>query len=129
MLARDDKQTYRVAQTSPPHLAHSSTRPRCSHVGVPTAAEATLDALRGVLRESAGPRLTAALRRADRPLRTMKRCEDKIRYRTAAGAKWALWGIWLDRYVRGRRRRRERRAYACPHCGGWHLTSQPKRRR
>ena len=25
--------------------------------------------------------------------------------------------------------RRERRAYACPHCDGWHLTSQPKRRR
>jgi hypothetical protein len=59
----------------------------------------------------------------------MKRCEDKIRYRTAAGAKWALWGITLDRYLRGRRRRRERRSYSCPHCGGWHLTSQPKRRR
>jgi hypothetical protein len=58
----------------------------------------------------------------------MKRCEDKIRYRTAAGAKWALWGITLDRYLRGRRRRRERRSYSCPHCGGWHLTSQPKRR-
>jgi hypothetical protein len=56
----------------------------------------------------------------------MKRCEEKIRYGTAVGAKWALWGIWLDRYLRGRRRR-ERRAYACPHCGGWHLTSQPKR--
>ena len=41
----------------------------------------------------------------------------------------AVWGIRLDRYLRGRRRRRERRAYACPHCGGWHLTSQPKRRR
>ena len=36
-------------------------------------------------------------------------------------------GIWIDRYVRGRRNRRERRAYACPHCGGWHLTSQAKR--
>jgi hypothetical protein len=59
----------------------------------------------------------------------MKRCKEKIRYGTAAGAKWSLWGIWLDRYLRGRRHRRERRAYACPHCDGWHLTSQPKRRR
>ena len=33
--------------------------------------------------------------------RTMKRCEEKIHYRTAAGAKWALWGIWLDRHLRG----------------------------
>jgi hypothetical protein len=59
----------------------------------------------------------------------MKRCEEKIRYGTAAGATWSLWGIWLDRYLRGRRHRRERRAYACPHCEGWHLTSQSKRRR
>jgi len=59
----------------------------------------------------------------------VKRCEEKIRYGTAAGARWALWGIWLDRYLRGRRHRRERRAYACPHCYGWHLTSQSKRRR
>jgi hypothetical protein len=58
----------------------------------------------------------------------MKRCEEKIRYRTAAVARWALWNIWWDRYLRGRRRRRERRVYACPHCAGWHLTSQPKRR-
>jgi hypothetical protein len=58
----------------------------------------------------------------------MTLCQEKIRYRTAFGAKWALWGIRLDR-LRGRRRRRERRAYACPHCGGWHLTSQPKRQR
>ncbi len=42
----------------------------------------------------------------------MKRCEEKIRYRTAIGAKWSLWGIWLDRYLRGKRRRHERRAYA-----------------
>ena len=59
----------------------------------------------------------------------MKRCEQKIRYRTAAGAKWALWRIWIDRYFRGRRHRRERRAYSCSICAGWHLTSQPKRRR
>ena len=31
----------------------------------------------------------------------MKPCEEKIRYRTAAGARWSLWGIWLDRYLRG----------------------------
>lgn len=62
-------------------------------------------------------------------LGTMKRCDEKIRYRTAVGARWALWGIWLDRYLRGRRHRRERRAYACPYCGGWHLTSQAERQR
>ena len=66
--------------------------------------------------------------RLPRRLSKMKRCEEKIRYRTAAGARWALWNIWWDRYARGRRRRRERRVYACPHCAGWHLTSQPKRR-
>ena len=59
----------------------------------------------------------------------MKRCEEKIRYRTAAGARLALWRIWVDRYLRGRRHRRERRVYACPHCAGWHLTSQAKRPR
>ena len=58
----------------------------------------------------------------------MKRCEEKIRYRIAAGAKAGPLGYLVDRYLRGRRRRRERRAYACPHCAGWHLTSQPKRR-
>ncbi len=45
----------------------------------------------------------------------MKRCEEKIRYGTAAGATWSLWGVWLDRYLRGRRHRQEQRAYACPH--------------
>ena len=106
---------------------------RCSSVGVRRQGEVARDRFHGALlyvgQEAQAQRLTSALRRADRPLRTMKRCEDKIRYGTAAGAKWSLWGIWLDRYLRGRRRRRERRAYACPHCGGWHLTSQPKRRR
>ena len=78
---------------------------------------------------SSRPISRATRRGADRTLSKMKRCEEKIRYRTAAGARWALWGIWVDRYLRGRRRRRERRMYACPHCAGWHLTSQPKRRR
>jgi hypothetical protein len=59
----------------------------------------------------------------------VKQCQEKIRYRTALGARWALWGIWYDRYLRGRRHRRERRVYLCPHCAGWHLTSQPKRPR
>jgi hypothetical protein len=72
--------------------------------------------------------VSRALLRLPRTLSEMKRCEEKIRYRTAAGARWALWNIWWDRYVRGRRRRRERRVYACPRCAGWHLTSQPKRR-
>jgi hypothetical protein len=64
-----------------------------------------------------------------RRARKMKLCQEKIRYRTAVGATWALWRIRFDRYLRGRRGRGERRAYACPHCGGWHLTSQRKRRR
>lgn len=63
-----------------------------------------------------------------RTLSRMKRCEEKIRYRTSVGARLALWNIWWARYVHGRRRRRERRVYECPHCAGWHLTSQPKRR-
>jgi hypothetical protein len=54
-------------------------------------------------------RLRAALRCADKDVNKMKRCEEKIRYGTAAGATWSLWGIWLDRYLRGRRHRRERR--------------------
>ena len=59
-----------------------------------------------------------------RTLSKMERCEEKIRYRTAAGASWALWNIWWDRYTRGRRRR-ERRVYACPHCAGWHQRRSP----
>ena len=31
----------------------------------------------------------------------MKRCEQKIRYRAAAGAKWALWRIWIIATVEG----------------------------
>jgi hypothetical protein len=84
---------------------------------------------RGPGGNSRSRRLRTALCRADRTSTTMKRCKEKIRYRTAAGARWALWGIWYDRYLRGRWHRRERRAYACPHCEGWHLTSQSKRPR
>jgi hypothetical protein len=29
----------------------------------------------------------------------MMHCQKKIRYRTAAGARWALWNIWWDRYL------------------------------
>ena len=45
----------------------------------------------------------------------LKRCEEKIRYRTAAGCHSvvAVWGSGVDRYLGGRRHRRERRAYAC----------------
>jgi hypothetical protein len=35
-------------------------------------------------------RLRAALRCADKDVNKMKRCEEKIRYGTAAGATWSL---------------------------------------
>lgn len=44
----------------------------------------------------------------------------KRRYRDRIGAQLALAVIRR----RGNNRRRETRAYRCPICGGWHLTSQ-----
>jgi hypothetical protein len=114
------------------HLVHARPAPTSS---MWRPASMTLFAQKGRLRGSAtfahrsdSRFLTATLGRADSDASTMKRCEQKIRYRTAAGAKCALWGIWIDRYLRGRRHRRERRAYSCPICAGWHLTSHAKRR-
>ena len=43
----------------------------------------------------------------------------KARYRDGVAAKLAL-----ARIDPGDGRRRERRAYRCPHCRGWHLTSR-----
>lgn len=43
----------------------------------------------------------------------------KRRYRDRVGAKFALAVIKR----RGGKRRRETRAYRCPTCNGWHLTS------
>lgn len=50
----------------------------------------------------------------------MKRCTTgKTRYRDELGAKLAL-----VRTARGNGNRRETRAYRCPACHGWHLTSR-----
>lgn len=47
------------------------------------------------------------------------RCR-KIRYRTMLDAKMALA---RTRSATASKRRNERRAYHCPDCHGWHLTS------
>lgn len=52
----------------------------------------------------------------------MVRCK-KRRYRDELDAKIALSVI--DMRSRRRKRAGERRAYLCPLCGGWHLTSRP----
>lgn len=44
----------------------------------------------------------------------------KVRYRDQIGAKFAL--AVINR--RGGKKRREQRAYRCPTCNGWHLTSR-----
>jgi hypothetical protein len=48
----------------------------------------------------------------------------KRRYRTMESAEHAFAQIILH----GRAIYRSRRAYECPHCKGWHLTSEEKRR-
>lgn len=59
---------------------------------------------------------------------TTRRCPDKVRYADRWEAEHALASCELESW-RGHPERRERRAYECPHCGGWHLTSQPRRDR
>jgi len=52
----------------------------------------------------------------------------KIRYRDKLAAKLAL-AMMPDQYANKQPRRRpkdERRAYRCPACKGWHLTSQDR---
>lgn len=51
----------------------------------------------------------------------MKRCR-KRRYRDEIAAKLAL--ATIQRKDKARRSKSERRAYRCPLCGGWHLTSR-----
>lgn len=54
----------------------------------------------------------------------MSSCGDKRRFRSKLDAQMALARI------RGRTENESHdiptRAYRCPHCKGWHLTSQPK---
>lgn len=55
----------------------------------------------------------------------MQRC-SKYRYRSEIGAKLALANI---RHTDSSRRpKQEQRAYRCPACHGWHLTSNPLRK-
>lgn len=42
----------------------------------------------------------------------------KVRYRTQLDARIALV------FMKGKDKRKERRAYRCPFCYGWHLTSR-----
>ena len=57
------------------------------------------------------------------PLIRMSRCEcGKITYFSYQDAELALTGMNRDNP-----RRKECRVYACPTCGGWHLTSQEQR--
>lgn len=51
-----------------------------------------------------------------------KRCQDKRRYRDELGAKVALASAQA-------RDKGEKRAYRCPFCRGWHLTSQERKPR
>jgi hypothetical protein len=48
----------------------------------------------------------------------------KVRYETEHDARVELCGAVVAKN-RGRNRRRETRAYSCPRCDGWHLTSLP----
>lgn len=52
----------------------------------------------------------------------MKRCDQKMRYADRIAA--LLAAAKLDR--QDKPGHPERRAYSCPHCKGWHLTSQEK---
>lgn len=58
------------------------------------------------------------------PSQPRRRCAKK-RYRQRGDALIALWkcGLKAERDLKSDKRQ-ERRAYQCPHCGGWHLTSQ-----
>lgn len=57
------------------------------------------------------------------PLPRRSRCADtgKVRYFDPETAELVLAGLDHDNP-----RRREQRAYRCPKCAGWHLTSQPR---
>lgn len=51
----------------------------------------------------------------------------KVRYRDELAAKIALASTAAQANRRSDEKRQERRAYRCPRCKGWHLTSQPPR--
>lgn len=51
----------------------------------------------------------------------------KTRYRTERIAKAVLTDCLIKQAFNERTKRRERRAYECRFCGGWHLTSKPEK--
>lgn len=53
----------------------------------------------------------------------------KVRFPTLAAAEEALLAAKIARALRRSAKRRERRAYVCRTCRGWHLTSRPDRYR
>lgn len=59
----------------------------------------------------------------------MKCPSGKRRLRTRGDALIALWkcGLKAEANLKSERRQ-EKRAYECPLCGGWHLTSQEMKR-
>lgn len=54
----------------------------------------------------------------------MPMCQGKTAYPTEHDAQVVLVGCIIRRN-RGRQQRKERRAYQCPACHQWHLTSKP----
>lgn len=52
----------------------------------------------------------------------------KVRYRTEIDAKIALSRAETTGARRSDEKRKEARAYRCPRCNGWHLTSQARRK-
>lgn len=51
-------------------------------------------------------------------------CRSKRRFASRGKAEYAVWAIRRTGDRRGDRK--PRRAYRCPHCKGWHLTSQER---
>lgn len=58
--------------------------------------------------------------------RRRRKCNKtlKQRYSTEQKAKQVLLSARISRSLREGSKRREERAYLCPFCEGWHLTSQ-----
>lgn len=85
------------------------------HASVVVSASAVILAARKAVR--------VAAREAVRDFNGAARCIRKVWYATAYDADVALVST-IQRSFRDRAPRREVMSYRCPHCKGWHLTSQ-----
>jgi hypothetical protein len=56
---------------------------------------------------------------------TRCRATGKRRFGDERTAEWAVVKCMYANRILHKRHRRETRWYACPACGGWHITSQP----